>query len=331
MRGDSLPDEEIKKYLFHELSQVEQERFEEKLFAEDDYFYEVLEAENNLIDRYALGLLKGEELARFERSLPASPQRREKVANSRALQRRIAEEKQAAAAAEAASTAEVSRGSIWERLAGFFRPQGLPLKYAGAALMLLLGCGLVFLLVERARLRREVAQLREGRGRELQAQIDASRAREAELRQQIERERERAQELDEHLAGEGAERERLQQELEKLRRDSAPTAPTVATVFLPLMGRGGGGVKVVTVGRETRRVVLGLELEESVSAGGRYSVEVNGRVVASGLRPKSPAVGRPRLTVSIRAEVLAEGVNRLAVKDESGRDVGDYELRVRSR
>lgn len=330
MRGDSLPDEEIKKYLFHELSQAERERFEEKLFAEDDYFYEVLEAENDLVDRYALGILKGEELARFERSLPASPQRREKVASSRALQRRIAEERQATAN-EAASAAEGSRRSIRERLAGFFRPQGPTLRYAGAALMLLLGCGLVFLLVERARLGREVAGLREGRERELREQIDASRAREAELRRQIERESERAQELDEHLAGEGAERERLQQELEKLRRVSAPTAPTVATVFLPLMGRGGGGVKAVSVGRETRRVVLGLELEESASVEGRYSVEVNGRVVAPGLRPKSPAGGRPRLTVSVRAEGLAEGINRVAVMDESGRAVGDYELRVRRR
>src|SRR5437868_12880968 len=97
---NSSSKEEIKKYLFHELTPGEQEKIEERMFEDNDFLYEVLDVENELVDLYVLGKFEGDELARFEKSLRSSPGRREKAATAAALQRCIAEEKQVKLAQE---------------------------------------------------------------------------------------------------------------------------------------------------------------------------------------------------------------------------------------
>lgn len=338
MRGNLSPDEEIKKYLFNELSEAEREKFEERLFEEDNYFYDVLELENDLVDRYALGSLEGDELERFERSLKHSPRRREKVANGLALQRRIAEERRAAALPSRTVAEEGHGASLRERLAAFFGPRPSKLRYAAAGLLILLTCGLVFLSVERFRMERELARLQDGRAaesqrreKELEEQVGAALAREEELRRQLESERGKSQVQDERVNSARAERERLQLELERLKRErgrAVTPPPTVASVSLLPAGRGAGGTEQVTVGKNTSRIALRLELEEGVGPAGAFSVEVNGRAVKKGLRAVQPPSGRPFVAVSLTPRDVAAGVNKIVLKDESDRLVGDYELRV---
>jgi len=340
MRGNSLPNEEIKKYLFDELTDAEREEFEERLFGEDDYVYEVMELENELVDRYALGKLEGSELERFERSLKRSPSRRDKVSNGVALQRRISEERQTEAARMQPAVGAVARAPLWERIAKLFSFQTPSFQYAAAGLVILLGLGLAYLWADRLRLGRELARLREGaspeaqrRERELEERIEAALERESELKRQLESERGKSQDLSEQLEGEGAEREKLQRELERLRRErgGAGSAPAVASVLLLPTGRGVGGAAEVTIGADTARVVLRLELDDAVKPEGLFSVEVNGRTVAAGLLPRQTSSGKRLVTVSVPPRSLSDGVNKVILKNKGDLPVGDYELRVSRR
>lgn len=339
MLGNLSQEEEIKRYLFGELSPAEAERFEEKLFEDSGYFYDVLGLEDDLIDRYALRKLAGPDLARFKRSLRDSPGRREKVAGAVALQRRISEERHLGGTARRAEAAAASV-SFWERLSNLFAFQAPALRFAAAGLMLMLTFGFVFLGVERFRLGRELARLREGRESEsrqreaeLKGQIAAAQEREAELRRQVEGERGKSQDLSEHLEGEVAERERMQRELERMRRErgGASSGPAIASVLLLPTGRGAGGAAEVAVGADTARIVLRLELEPGVKTEGLFSVEVNGRTVSAGLRPQETSPGRHLVTVKVSPRSVNDGVNKVILKNEGNLHVGDYELRVRRR
>jgi len=340
MPGNLSREEEIKRYLFRELSPAEAEKFEEKLFEDNKYFYDVLGLEDDLIDRYALGKLASPDLERFERSLRDSPGRREKLADAVALQRRISEEKRASATSLRAD-AGVASVSFWERLSNLFAFRAPAFRLAAAGLMVLLTFGLVFLGVERLRFGREMARLREGREAEsqrreaeLEGQIAAAREREVELRRQVEGERSKSQDLNEQLESEGAERERLQRELERLRRErggAAAAAPAIASVLLSPTGRGAGRAAEVAVGADTVRLVLRLELEEGIKPEGTLSIEVNGRTVAAGLRPRQTISGQQLVTVRVSPRSVNHGVNQVVLKNESNLPIGDYELRVRKR
>ena len=76
---------EIERYLFVEMTDQQRETFEEKMFADDDLFVEVADAENLLVDEYVTGNLSATDAKRFERSLDLLPSVREKLANARSL------------------------------------------------------------------------------------------------------------------------------------------------------------------------------------------------------------------------------------------------------
>ncbi|MCB1025586.1 MAG: hypothetical protein KDB79_14410, partial [Acidobacteria bacterium] len=82
---ESKQSEEMKRFVFHELSIEEREIFEERFFLDEDFFYDLLELENRLVDDFVRGKLKGSDLKRFEASLEKSEERRQKVANAIAL------------------------------------------------------------------------------------------------------------------------------------------------------------------------------------------------------------------------------------------------------
>lgn len=337
MPGKLSNEEEIKRYLFRELSRAEMERFEEKLFEDSDYFYDVLGLEDDLVDRYAVGRLSGADLERFEKSLRDLPARREKVAGALALQRRIAEGKRDESAREAAPEARPAGETLWERLAAFFSPRSPALRYAAVGLLVLLTFGFAFLAAERVRLGRELARLRGSesqRAEDLQKQIAAASEREAELRRQIESESGKSHVLNEQLEGESAERERLQRELERLRRErggEAPTPAAVASVFLMPTGRGSGDAKELAVGQNVGRVAIGLELKDGLGPDARFSVEINGRRVAAGVRPRRLPSGKLLVTVAVPPRNVADGLNMIVLKNEGGQAVGDYELNIRRR
>lgn len=131
--------EEMKRYLFHEMSAEESDALEERYFEDAGFFYDLLELENDLIDRYAVGKLQGEDLVRFGKSLEKSPERLEKISDARVLQKLIAEEKSKPVAVPVVP-------SFGERIGGFFNFRISGFQLAAGALAILLVCAAGFWL-----------------------------------------------------------------------------------------------------------------------------------------------------------------------------------------
>jgi hypothetical protein len=72
------------------LEQEEQRRIEERLLTDNEYFEELLVAEDELIDDYIEGALSEGERERFERFFLATLERQQKLSFARALKRHIA-------------------------------------------------------------------------------------------------------------------------------------------------------------------------------------------------------------------------------------------------
>lgn len=203
--------EQMKQFLYGELPESASHEIEERLFVDDDLFQELTSLENDLIDSYIRGKLKGDELRRFERSLALSEERRTHVKDARALQRHITEHKKANAAT--AVVAEPQRQSAWSRFIGSFS-LGLPaMRYAMMALIVLLGVSGAWLLYDNQRMRREYEQaVAEQKHRELELQN-----RVAEKEQQVE---ELGREV-ERRAGDVGKLEELRTELKQSKEELA--------------------------------------------------------------------------------------------------------------
>ena len=123
-------DQTILRYLLGELSEAEQERFEDEYFADPQLFQRLQDARNDLMDSYARNELPRDQRAQFEQYFLASPRRRERVEFAREFARHE----------EQATTAN--------------KPQKLPLfgwfplrlRLVMAFILLLLGCGGIWLL-----------------------------------------------------------------------------------------------------------------------------------------------------------------------------------------
>lgn len=74
----------ITKYLLGELSEEAQEELEVRYFAEDEVFRRLLYIEEQLIERYAQGMLSEPDREGFERYFLLSAERRERLATAMA-------------------------------------------------------------------------------------------------------------------------------------------------------------------------------------------------------------------------------------------------------
>jgi hypothetical protein len=75
----------LRSYLLGDLNDGEREALEREYFADPRLFEELVEAENELVDAYARGLLRPETRARFERHYLTHPALRERAQFARAL------------------------------------------------------------------------------------------------------------------------------------------------------------------------------------------------------------------------------------------------------
>jgi hypothetical protein len=80
---------EIKQYLLGNLSQEAQQRVEERLLTEDDFFEELLLGEDELIDQYLNASLSDEERERFQHHFLSTPERHQKLRFGSALGRYV--------------------------------------------------------------------------------------------------------------------------------------------------------------------------------------------------------------------------------------------------
>jgi hypothetical protein len=157
------------RYLLGELSEEESERIERRYIADRDFLDELLAVEDDLLDQYVGGELKGRQREKFEERLLATPRQRERVRDAQILAARIG-----ALATVASPDAKRQKGSSWFP---FFNRRNLAvaLPLAFAALVLLAGTG--WLLTRTARLQEQVERMR--------AEQSAADRREQELREQL--------------------------------------------------------------------------------------------------------------------------------------------------
>ena len=323
----------IERYLLDEMLPDEREKFEDRLFTDDELFYKVADAENELVDRYVNGDMSGDESARFETSLERVPSRREKVANANALQRYIK---------DTAHTRPLTNRE--QRGPSFF---GSPaFAYAASALLVVVTIAAVGLLVANRRqaavvdrLQSELSNSNAGSysEAELQRQLAASQQRESEMRSQVDNERGVSGDLTADLDAERATRSRLEREIAALRnqRPDAPkplpvTAdpPTIATVILkPIGARGPGGeISHLNLDSSVKRISILLALPSNIGADERLSVELNGKTIAQGVRVAVDRSGASRLSVSVQKKDLTPGENHISVMNMSGKIVGEFRV-----
>lgn len=335
---------EIERYLYGEMSDAERTTFEENFFGDDEFFYSVVDSENELIDRYASGRIDGAERRRFERALENAPERRAKTANARALQTFIAEEKPQAKTAAADVSVKQTFG---QRLAQMFSLQTPAFAYAMAGMLFIFALSSIFLLLDNRRKSDELARLQNERQggfqqaeKDLQTQLGAAQTRGGDLENQIDDERETSGDLTDELQREKQRRERIETELERLRKENSarptPTpreesAPVIASIFLsPMTTRGGGTVKQnFAVERATKRIAVRLALPDETKTGERFSVRLNDKIIARNVAARAGADGQKTLQFAVSLSALIDGSNRLSALDANGREITAYDFFMR--
>lgn len=230
--------EQIKQFLYGELSERESQAIEERLFADGEFFYELKSLENDLVDNYVRGKLSGEDLKRFEKSLTKSESRITQVKDARALQRCIAEQKNATLPV---ADPETPQRPIRTRLFSLVSFQALSMQYAMVGLIVLMGVGAAWLLYDNSRTRDEFAQVRDEQSQrvhELENEVEVSRRQIEALQQKFSEQSGRNEEIYKELHDREVELQGLKRELE--RRGSQNESPaTIAATITALENLGG--------------------------------------------------------------------------------------------
>ena len=164
---NSSDTEKIKQFIYGELSDEEAGIIEERMFTDTHFFYQMTSLEDDLVEQYVAKKLKDEELSRFESGLAKSPDLREHVEFANVLQRKIDEQKELEKSPEVVPT--TAKHSIRKRAADLLSFKSPAMQYAMAGLIVLLGCGVIWLFFDGYKAREELAKAQNERiQRELQ-------------------------------------------------------------------------------------------------------------------------------------------------------------------
>lgn len=332
LKTEASDSETLKRYLFYEASDAERGQIESRFFDDDQLFYELLDLENDLTDRYSRNELDESDKKRYATSLEKSPERRAKLANADVLQSFIKEE----SALNAPLIDAEKSSNFREKFNAFFGLKTANFQYATAALLFLLLAGVGFLIYERQRDAQELARLRESENQRtaqieqqeaaLREQLKTIEERERNLQIELGGERGQTEILTEQLEREQAEKTRLTRELEALKKQKnlpvQPFAPTMATVILaPIGGKGiGGEVKNIRLSPNAANVSATLQIPKESTAV-TFSVRFNSAPLAENLKPRTTKSGGKYITVNLSAKSLSFGKENLltATGDDGSR------------
>ena len=187
MTGKTQAETRRSQYLLGLSSEAERERFESEYFADEDAFQEMLTAEDDLIDAYVRGELSAKERKQFEKRFLTSSQARERVQFARTL-----------VGSRPVQTTRGFGGSTWPGFFALLTGRSAAVRIGVSMAVLAVIVGFSWLLVERARMRIELRELRAERAQlnekaaELQRTVDAERAHTAETMAQLKDLRERS-------------------------------------------------------------------------------------------------------------------------------------------
>jgi anti-sigma factor RsiW len=332
LAGKTQEERHLTRYLLGELQEREREQLEETYFADDVAFEQIIIAEEELIDAYVRGELSAEERVRFEELFRSSPRGRERVQFARSLADAVSSAQPAAIAPEATRPI---RSSFF---AALLTPRIVALRYALAVIVLVAAVVLPWLLVERARMRDELRQLRDERA------VLQERAQELERRAAAEQRQ--SEELRAQLKGDQAQPapSSTPPPINTARQDrpspdkggtQTPRPAVVAFTLSPGLVRG-GGAKPFILPRNASSVVLRLNIEAATHASYRAVIEtVGGRQVwrADSVEPgRATRAGGAIVLPALPAKDLPDGDYILLLSgkqpDGSFEDVADYSFRI---
>jgi hypothetical protein len=215
-------DQTITSYLLNELSEEDQERFEEAYLSDPSLFEQVQALEEELIEDYVKGDLSGQERRRFERHYLASDQRRARIEATRELLQVCSLKAAAQTTAETGAQTAAETGaqtaaddriegkffSLRSRLRSLVTLRPAPVFGVAVALLSLLGAGLG---IELLRLQGQLAAISEERSA-VERRAKESERRLAHEREQLADERKQGVELREKLENLNSQLDRLGQE-----------------------------------------------------------------------------------------------------------------------
>lgn len=300
---NAFDDQYVVRYLLGTLPAEEAERLDEMSVANDDFAWRLREIENDLVDSYVRSELTGETLQQFKSFYMASARRREQVEFAEGLRR-------FQLATTTANEPSRTRAPFWGALSSPW--VALRFGLSAAALVILFVAG--YLLVENARLRREINDVRvqqgsiEQRRQQLEKELNEQRTANAA-----------AQKNPEPWSGPGSEIGQLK----------------TMSLLLPPPTRGLTSLKTVTVHPDTDLLVLLLTLESADFPWYRITLKdpATNRVVwrSSELEPVSAGESKA-VSAGFRARLLKQQ-NYIAEvaglqHGKGARVVGDYPFRV---
>jgi hypothetical protein len=296
-------DQYVVRYLMGDLPAEEAERLDEMSVANDDFAWRLRGIENDLVDSYVRSELTGKTLQQFKSFYMASARRREKVEFAEGLRRfQLAK----------TTANELSRAGapLW----GAFSSSWIALRLAmsAAALVILFVAG--YLLVENARLRREINDIR--------VQQSSLEQRRLQLERELNEQRSANSEW---------------QKKSETVRSAAPDIGQLKTVslLLPPPTRGLSSLKTITVHPDTDLLVLLLTLDSADFP--RYRITLKDPATnmevwrSSELEAVSTGEGKA-VSAGLRAGLLKQQVYIAEVaglqRGAGARIVGDYPFHV---
>jgi len=330
-----IDQEELKRYLYAELSKKKAESLENEFFQNDELFFEVVDLENELVEQYTRGKLEGAELSRFEKSLDKFPERQQKIANARALHTYIEEERPPRVVAET----QTQSLSFWQKLAGYFTIQSPLLGSAMAGLLVIFMVGAMLLFLDGRQKREELARLQNEKGNievwqkrenELKEQLNVSNQQLKDLENQLAEKDDDAGDFTRTLIAEREKKQQLEKELTKLRQEinkPVPTpkseGPTIASIIVAPRGTGGGRFNTTSVGDNTKKLAVNVALPDDVKEDERFSIQLNGQPFKQNVAPNKKSIN---LTIPIKN--LNIGENKLSIINKDGKEITNYTFTV---
>jgi uncharacterized coiled-coil protein SlyX len=282
----------IQRYLLGEMSEAEQEALEQKYFDDTTLFDQMVQVENELVDKYARGWLPPPVRERFEQYYLAQPERRESADFAIALDAKLNQ------ITEVTGAPVIRIESRWSRLR--YSMQRPKLAWALSVALLLMAALTVWFLIETRRLRNGLAMTENQRASQEQRGL--------ELQQQVANERQRSDQL-------SAKLDRLLEEQKSVSPSPPPplkSAPASVTLMLAVGGTRSANTaspKVLAIPTGTEQVRLQLNLRESGYPSYRAVLQQAGGkeiFVWQRLTPKTTESGA-NLALIIPAERFATG------------------------
>jgi hypothetical protein len=321
----------IRQYLLGELSEEEHEQIEKRLLSEDDYFEEILIAEEELTDDFVRDRLPDPDHAKFHRRFLSVPELRQDVRFAKALRKYTRQD-----ARHALETAHTERPLLFRvRLVAFFQRPAIGLSLAAALLLAVFV--VAWMVAQNRRLRAEVESLQA-------RQPPPAPTPQTGLQEQLASERERADRLDAQLRRE-QELRAAERNLEETKRQQPPTSrrsqesvPVVVAVFTltpGLVRDTGAGFPQIPLPSNGGRILLRLDLAADDYRTYRATLKtLEGRQLlsAANLRARASGPGKvvpfivptARLAQGNDYEILLSGKTTAGTYE----GVGSYHFRV---